>query len=166
MLSAGATPIRIALVPKQTFILPKLMPRDKAICRIVDVLEDWPISEGCRVEIHEHKATRSEKQNNTLWLVYGWIIKLGGTTTEGYTKEELHDFFLLRHFGQEVHEVFGKKRLRPVRRSSRLSRTEFAEFVDSIYTFMASQGVVLPLPDPDHALHDEQAENQKSERAA
>jgi hypothetical protein len=149
-------------VAKQTFILHKLMPRDKTICRVVDALEDLPISEGFRVEIHEHKATRSEKQNNTLWWVYDNIIKLGGVALEGTTKEELHDFFLLRHFGEEVHMVFGKKKLRPVRRSSRLSKHEFALFMSSVYDFMASQGVILPLPDPDYEPH----EAEEAEKAA
>lgn len=147
---------------KQTFILPKLLSRDLAICRIDEALQDLPIEEGWRVEIHQHRATRSEKQNNTIWWVYANILKLGGAATEGTTKEELHDFFLLRHFGEEVHSVFGKKKLRPVRRSSRLSKTEFAEFMNSVYDFMASQGVILPLPDPDHELHEEAEEAEKA----
>lgn len=150
---------------KQIFLLPKLLSRDLAICRIDEALQDLPIEEGWRVEIHPHKVTRSEKQNNTLWLLYGWIIKLGGAAMEGTTKEELHDFFLLRHFGEEVHMVFGKKKLRPVRRSSRLSKHEFAEFMNGIYDFMASQGVILPLPDPDYAQHQE-AEEASAEKAA
>lgn len=151
---------------KQTFMLPKLMPRDKAICRVVDALEDLPISEGFRVEIHEHKATRSDKQNSTIWWVYETILKLGGNLMAGYVKEELHEFFLCRHFGVRRKVMFGEVFEKPNRRSSRLSKIEFAAYMDSIYSFMASQGVVLPLPDPDHALHDEQAENEKSERAA
>lgn len=153
-------------MPKNTFILPKLLSRDLAICRIDEALQDLPIDQGFRVEIHEHRATRSDKQNNTLWWIYDNIRKLGGATMEGYTREDLHEFFLLRHFGSEVHEVFRKKRLKPVRRSSKLSKTEFAEFMSGIYEFMAGEGVVLPLPDPDHELHEEPEADEASEKAA
>jgi hypothetical protein len=142
------------LMAKQSFLLPKLMPRDKAICRIVDALEDLPISEGFRVEIHEHAATRTEAQNNTLWWIYGNILKLGGETMGGWEKDDLHDFFLGEHFGTAITTIFGKKRRKPVRRSSRLSKTEFSGLVDFIYRFMAQQGVALPEPDPAYAFHE------------
>ena len=112
-------------MPVKTVILPKLMPRDQAICRIVDTLEDLPVSEGFRVEIHEHKATRTELQNNTLWWIYDEILKRGGEAVGGYEKDDLHEFFLISHFGSQAKTVFGKKRLKPIRRSSRLSKMEF-----------------------------------------
>jgi len=145
-----------ALVAKHTFILPKLRARDVAICNIVDVLEDLTMVEGFRVEIHEHKVTRSDLQNRTLWWIYENILRLGGETMGGWLKEDLHEYFLIEHFGSQVRMVFGRKRLVPIRRSSRLSKTEFAELVDFIYNFMASKGIVLPLPDPDHALEREE----------
>lgn len=137
---------------KQTFILPKLMARDRAICRIVDALEDLPATEGFRVEIHEHKATRTEKQNRTLWWIYETIIAIGGVAMEGFTKEDLHDFFLIHHFGSTTKTLFRQKRRKPIRRSSKLSKSEFALFVEAIYNFMANEGVILPQPDPDYAI--------------
>lgn len=136
---------------KQSFLLPKLMPRDRQICHIVDALEDLPISEGYRVEIHEHRATRSDLQNRTIWWVYDKILKLGGEMMGGWDREDLHEFFLIAHFGSITKTIFGRKRLVPNRRSSRLSKMEFAEYMDSIYQFMRKQGVELPLPDPDMA---------------
>jgi hypothetical protein len=132
------------------------MPRDQVICRIVDALEDLPADEGFRVELHEHRSTRSEKQNNCLWWVYETILEMGGEMMGGYTKDDLHEFFLCSHFGTEVRTVFGKRRQVPKRRSSRLSKIEFAQLVDFIYRFMAEQGVVLPDPDPDYAIHREE----------
>jgi hypothetical protein len=146
---------------KQSFLLPKLMPRDKVICRVVDALEDLPISEGFRIEIHEHRATRSDKQNATLWWVYGQIIKSGGETLGGWTAEDLHDYCLGEKFGWETHAALGKKKLKPVRRSSRLSRSEFAEFMDWIYSHFEEKGFVLARPDPDHETNEG-----KHERAA
>lgn len=141
---------------KQTFLLPKMLSRDRQICRVVDAMEDLPISEGFRVEIHEHKATRNDKQNNTLWWLYGEIIKIGGNLMAGWTKENLHDFFLGRHFGITRKIILGEVFDTPTRRSSKLSKIEFANLVDSIYNFMASQGVILPQPDPDYAEHREE----------
>ena len=141
---------------KSTFILPRLLPRDLMICGIVEALEDLPIDKGFRVEIHEHSATRSDLQNRTLWWIYGNILKFGGETMGGWNKGDLHEFFLITHFGSIQKTLFGRKRLVPNRRSSRLSKIEFAEFVDTIYRFMEKQGVVLPLPDPDYAEHREE----------
>lgn len=136
---------------RKSFIFPKLLPRDQQICNVISELEDLPISEGYRVEIHEHRATRSELQNRTLWWIYDNILKLGGATMEGWIDTDLHDFFLCEHFGSTVTVIFGRKKRKPIRRSSRLSKIEFAQFVDFIYSFMANEGVILPLPDPDMA---------------
>ena len=46
----------------------------------------------------------------------------------GWTKDDLHEFFLIDHFGENL-KLFGKKRLKPMRRSSRLNKMEFADFV-------------------------------------
>lgn len=141
---------------KRTVILPKFRARDVAICNIVDSLEELPMDQGFRVEIHEHRATRTDLQNRTLWWVYDNVLKLGGETMGGWTKEDLHEFFLITHFGSVTKTLFGRRRMVPTRRSSRLSKLEFAEFVDCIYGFMAGQGVILPLPDPDHAIEREE----------
>jgi hypothetical protein len=140
---------------KQAFILPKLLSRDLAICRIDEALQDLPIDKGFRVEIHEHKATRSDKQNNTLWWIYDQILEFGGNTLGGWLREDLHDYCLGEHFGWERHTALGRTKLKPVRRSSRLSKIEFAEFVEWIYTHFEDKGFVLKRPDPDHALHEE-----------
>lgn len=154
------TTFRSDMSAKRTFILPRLLPRDRQICNVVDALEDLPISEGWRIEIHPHKMTRSAKQNRTLWWIYDNILERGGESMGGWTRDDLHEFFLCSHFGTEIHEMFGKKRQVPKRRSSKLSKMEFAEFAEHIYRFMAEQGVVLPQPDPDMAMEfeDEKAE--------
>ena len=150
---------------KQAFILPKLLSRDLAICRIDEALQDLPIEEGWRVEIHPHRATRSDKQNNCLWWIYEQIIKFGGNTLGGWTKEDLHEYCLGEKWGWEIHAALGRKKLKPVRRSSRLSKIEFAEFVEWIYAHFEDKGFVLKRPDPDYALHEE-VEEAAGEKAA
>lgn len=144
-------------MPLHTFMLPKLRARDQQICAVVDALEDLPMVEGFRVEIHEHRSTRSDAQNRTLWWIYEKILTLGGNTMAGWVKEDLHDHFLIEHFGHTVIQGFGRKRLKPLRRSSRLSVSEFAAFVDFIYNYMANAGVILPQPDPSLSMYEDKA---------
>jgi hypothetical protein len=49
--------------------------------------------------------------------------------------------------GWDKVKLFNQTRLRPLGRSKNLSKTEFADYVDSIVRFMAERGVVLDLPD-------------------
>lgn len=98
------------------------------------------------IEVNEYKPKRSQEQNALLWALYTDIIRLGGEAMQGYTKEDLHEFFLGSHFGFEVKDVFGRKRQVPKNRSSRLNKQEFSDFVESIVRFMAEQGVYLELP--------------------
>ena len=50
------------------------------------------------------------------------------------------------HFGWETIEGLGKKRLRPLRRSSALTKAEFSEFVGYIQRRAAELGVYIPDP--------------------
>lgn len=99
-----------------------------------------------RVFVSQCLIKRTVSQNSLLWALYGDILKRGGEAMGGWTKDDLHEFFLINHFGSTVRELFGRKRLKPRRRSSKLSKMEFSDFVESIVRFMAEQGVVLDLP--------------------
>lgn len=123
--------------------------RSEDICRVVDALEDLS-GDGYRVEIHEHANTRTARQNRTMWWIYETILTLGGNVMAGWLAQDLHEHFLGKHFGVVVKDIFGDRKETPVRRSSRLSTAEFAKYVDFIYAYMATQGVVLPLPDRAH----------------
>jgi hypothetical protein len=92
------------------------------------------------------KSRRSSDQNALLWSLYTDILRLGGEQLAGFTKEELHEFFLIDYFGSETKELFGRKKLKPLRRSSRLTKAEFTDFVDHIVRFAAERGIVLDLP--------------------
>lgn len=92
------------------------------------------------------KSKRSNDQNALLWSLYSDIIALGGEEMRGFTKDDLHEFFLIDYFGSETKELFGRKKLKPLRRSSRLTKMEFSDFVEHIVRFMAERGVALTLP--------------------
>jgi NinB protein len=127
----------------QTFILPKLAPREGAIARIGTILGQLGQECAWAVRVEEHRPTRSGDQNRLLWAIYGEILQKGGEAMAGWTKDDLHSFFLINHFGSEVKELFGRKRHIPLRRSSRLNRQEFADLIESILMFMAERGVFI-----------------------
>lgn len=108
------------------------------------------------VEVKEHKPTRSTQQNRYLWgCVYSTILKAG--KLDGWTAEEVHDYCLGEHFGWETVVGFGRKRIRPIRRSARLNKQEFTDFVAFIQQRMAEHGIFIPDADPDWFLKDDAA---------
>ena len=97
----------------------------------------------------QSKGTRSLEQNRYLWgCVYPTVIRDG--QLEGWTNNDLHEFFLIDCFGSEVIEGFGRKRHRPLHRSHNLSKVEFVDYVEHIMQFCAERGIVIPDPDIEH----------------
>lgn len=113
---------------------------------LISALKDdraWMIS------IKEWKGTRTQQQNRALWgLAYTTILKDGGEAMRGWDKQDLHEFFLGEYFGWEVVELFGKKRQRPIRRSSKLDKSEFADFFSFVQRRAAEFGIFIDDPDP------------------
>jgi hypothetical protein len=92
------------------------------------------------------KARRTTDQNALLWALYDDVLKLGGEALAGWSRDDLHEFALGEYFGWDVSEAFGRKRMKPKRRSSRLTKAEFSDFVDAFVRLMAGHGIVLTLP--------------------
>lgn len=100
-----------------------------------------------QVTIKRWKPKRSNQQNAYLWgAVYPTILHEAGLANQGWDADDLHEFFLIDAFGSEVIEGFGRKRQKPLRRSSGLSTTEFMDYIDHIQRFMAEKGVDIPSP--------------------
>lgn len=93
------------------------------------------------------KSRRTNDQNALAWVLYQQILDRGGEAMRGWSTQDLHDFFLIQHFGADTIEAFGMRRLKPKRRSSRLTKSEFSDYLETIVRFMAEQGVQLSLPD-------------------
>lgn len=99
------------------------------------------------IEIRQRKSRRTDQQNRYLWgVVYKTILKAGGEALGGWTAEDLHEYFLGEHFGWEKLRGFGRTRMKPMRRSSRLTKMEFVDYVDFIIRKAAGLGVVIPDP--------------------
>jgi hypothetical protein len=64
----------------------------------------------------------------------------------GWTSADIHEYMLGEYFGWEVCEAFGRKRQKPIRRSSRLTRLEFSDLVEFVVRRFAEHGVVLDVP--------------------
>lgn len=92
------------------------------------------------------KSRRSGTQNNLLWALYSDALKQGGETLGGWTTEDLHEYMLGEMYGWEVREALGRKRQTPKHRSSRLTKTEFSDFVEFVVRRFAEHGIVLELP--------------------
>jgi hypothetical protein len=97
----------------------------------------------CGQQVKDKRPRRSHEQNRYLWGVCYRIVL---QHLPGWDADDVHEYFLGEHFGWETLEGLGRKRLRAVRRSSRLSVTEFTEFVAFIQRTMAERGVIIPDP--------------------
>ena len=93
------------------------------------------------VKVAKKKRKRSEQQNRYLWGVcYAELCK----ALPGWDADDVHEYMLGEWSGWETLEGLGRKRLRPLRRSSTLSKQEFADFVDFIQRRAAEHGVYIP----------------------
>lgn len=115
--------------------------RLKAVERFATVLYALDADKAWEVRVEEKKRRRSEQQNRYLWgVVYAEMLK----HLPGWDAEDVHDYFLGEHFGWEVIEGFGRKRMKPIRRSSRLNKQEFADYIAFIQRKAAELGVFIP----------------------
>ncbi len=131
-------------------MLPKLTPREGAIQRIAVILGGLPLDKAWRVNIEKHQRVRTTQQNKYLWGVCYPAILAGGQL-EGWTAAEVHDYCLGEHFGWETVEGLGRKRIRPIKRSAKLTTPEFQDFIAFIQQRMAEHGIFIPDPDQEFA---------------
>lgn len=129
---------------KQEFYIPASGGRAGIVERVGRVLMTLPMARY-RVEITEAKPKRSDPQNRYLWgVVYPAILQAG--RLEGWSANDLHEYLLGEHFGWELVEGFGRKRQRPIRRSSKLNKQEFTDYVAFIQQRMSEHGIYVPDP--------------------
>jgi hypothetical protein len=107
-----------------------------------------PVDRAWTVRVEPFKPQRSQSQNRYLWgCVYPSILTGSGEALAGWDAEDLHEYFLGEWSGWEVLEGFGKRRMRPVKRSARLSKVEFSDYVGFIQRKAAELGVFIPDPE-------------------
>lgn len=92
-----------------------------------------------------HSNRRSEEQNNYLWgVVYVAILK---HLPPGWEDKDVHEYCLGEWSGWDKLAGLRRARLKPKRRSSRLSPAEFVEYVEFIQRHFAEEyGIYVPDP--------------------
>ena len=114
-----------------------------AVLRMVSGLPNKPLA----VTVELWKKPRTNQQNAYLWgVVYPAIMEGGGEALGGFTRDDVHEWLLGECFGWEVLEGFGRKRMRPLKRSSTLNKQEFRDYLTFIDTKCAEFGIVIPEP--------------------
>jgi hypothetical protein len=103
-----------------------------------------------KVTIEPFVRPRSNQQNAYLWgVVYPTIIECAGEALRGWTADDLHEFFLGEIYGWEMLEGMGRKRMKPIKRSSRMTKVEFMDYLESISQRCAEMGIIIPEPSYD-----------------
>ena len=92
------------------------------------------------------RSRRSLDQNALLWALYTEAKEKAGEALGGWDTATIHEYMLGEHFGWITSEALGRKRQTPLRRSSRLTKPEFSEFVEFVVRRFAEHGIVLSLP--------------------
>ena len=99
------------------------------------------------IEVLEWKRPRTDQQNRFLWGVcYPCILEGGGEALAGWTRDDIHEYMVGEWGGWETLEGFGRKRMRPIKRSSKLNKQEFSDYLLFLETRCADMGIVIPEP--------------------
>jgi hypothetical protein len=99
------------------------------------------------IEVLEWKKPRTDHQNRFLWGVcYPAVLEGGGETLAGWTRDDIHEYFLGECFGWETLQGFGRKRMRPIKRSSKLNKQEFSDYLLFLETRCMEMGIDIPAP--------------------
>ena len=135
------SPVRLLVIPQGRD--PAKLGQVLGAISTLDPMKRWDI------EIRERTGVRrTDQQNRYLWgVVYAHILKAGGEALRGWEAKDIHEYFLGEHFGWETLTGFGRKRVRPLRRSSRLNKQEFADYLDFIIRKVGEIGIDIPSPD-------------------
>ena len=116
--------------------------RVNVLANCIAHLQRLPSSKSWRVEIVEHRERRSDAQNRYLWGVcYAELQRVTGQDAADW-----HEYMLGECYGWETVEMMGRKKLRPMRRSSKMDKSEFAEYVAFIQRRAAEHNIYIADP--------------------
>jgi hypothetical protein len=129
------------------FIFPAKKPRDERLDKLIRFIHKLPENVPWQISIDRYKKMRSNGQNAYLWGVcYKTILEHGGEQLAGWRPEDIHDYMLGECYGWETIEGFGRKRMRPIQRSSKMSTTEFMDYIAFIQQKAAELGIFIEDP--------------------
>lgn len=136
----------------QEIRLPKDAGRAKVLGALIGLLQALKPDWEWVVTIKRYRKDRTAEQNNALFGVAYKAI----TEATGHEDHDLHEFFCGEFFGWVERDVFGQRKRKPRRTTTRdehgkrdvLPTDKFAELYDFIQRRMAVFGVYVPDPDP------------------
>ena len=132
----------------QSFILPKVTDprqREPMLARFSSFVARLGLDKEWQITVALYRKPRSDAQNRYLWGVCYATIR----EATGHEAEDWHEFFLGEWGGWETIDFMGKKRMKPLRRSSKMNKMEFADYTGFIQMKAAEQGIFIPDPEPD-----------------
>ena len=65
---------------------------------------------------------------------------------DGWEPQDVHEYLCGEHFGWVTYEGLGRKKVKPVRTSSKLSKVEFCELVATAQRIGSQHGIYVPDP--------------------
>jgi hypothetical protein len=154
-------------------LLPRVSPgdikRSRDIGRVLHEIETLPEDKSWRVTIEEHKAERSNPQNN----YYHGVVLEKIAEAWGVETEEAHEWLCGTRWGWKDKKVPKKPsnpdgiESKPKRttttgydgKRSVLNKVQFEEFVEFARRFAATKlNIFIPDPDPNYQIHREREE--------
>ena len=122
-------------------------PPDQIANAISNMVSRLDPAQSWQITVEAFKPKRSDQQNAFLWgVVYPSVLEGGGEALRGWTTNDLHEYFLIEAWGSEVIEGFGRKRHKPLRRSNKLTKQEFSDYLAIIEAKCAELGIHIPEP--------------------
>lgn len=120
---------------------------DQVARAVLRMLQHMPKGKAVAVTVEEWKKPRTNQQNAFLWgVAYPAILEGGGEALKGWSRDDIHEYMTGEFGGWEVLEGFGRKRMRPVLRSSRMTKEQFSDYLDWLSAKCADMGIVIPEP--------------------
>lgn len=92
------------------------------------------------------KSRRSTDQNALIHVLFDETIERGGEALGGWDTKDLKEWALGEYWGWDECKAFGRTRLKPKKRSSRMTKSEATDFIEWYVRTMAGHGIVLQLP--------------------
>jgi len=128
-------------------IFPKGTTPEQFTVAVTQMVQGLDTTKAWSVEIQLWKPPRTNRQNAFLFgVVYPSLIEGANGLLAGWELQDIHEYFLGEWAGTETITGFGRERIRPLKRSSKLTRQEFSDYLEFISQRCADIGIVIPEP--------------------
>jgi hypothetical protein len=120
---------------------------DQIATAVVRMAQHLPSDKPFAVTVEVWKKPRTNQQNAYLWgVAYPAILEGGGEMLKGWSRDDIHEYMTGEFGGWETLEGFGRKRMRPVMRSSQMTKQQFSDYLDWLSAKCADMGITIPEP--------------------